>query len=63
VFSTEVQEYEACDSIRDKFTDLPLSAQNWGPIVFTEYGRGVDKIKECGKEREHHPLYHDLEVS
>jgi len=62
MFNTDVQDYEACDSIRDKLTDLPFSAQNWGPILFTECGGG-DKIKECGKEREHHPLYHDLEVS
>jgi len=34
-----------------------------GPIVFTELGGEGAKIKECVKEREHHPLYHDLEIS
>ena len=40
MLSTEVQDYEACDSIGDKFKDLPFSAENWGPIVLLNMGEG-----------------------
>jgi hypothetical protein len=41
---------------------LPFSTQNWWSYcVYWIWGGG--KIKECVKEREYHPLYHDLEIS